>query len=440
MAAAPENDALARERSLECDGLFEGLYRGYRADVYEFSLRLVGKREDAEDVTQVAFLNAYRALARGNAPRKPRAWLFAIAHNVCMRHFRLQQRRPREVQLDPEVFESRGHGSGPTADDIRSALQALRSQERSALFLREFQGLSCAEIAARLGLSVSAVESSLFRARRTLREELETADIRPSVPARRRRTLGGLLPWPPGLEKLFSWLASLGRGGLAAKAAGVSAAAVMGTAAVVGTGVVSIGNSPARELPSEPARSTLLPSLELATARNPGRRPSTRASRVVAAQAPLVVPGTETAEASSAGGAVPAEIGATPDSTAGQSLTASQAPPSPATLSPPLELPPPELEPPSLPSAPPVPEASVPEPPPLEAPELPPPPELEPPALEPPALEPPALEPPSLEPPALEPPSLPPAPPVPEPPSLEPPELPPPPDLPLPPPPSLPLP
>src|SRR5688500_204811 len=101
MAAAPQVVVRAQKRPLECDELFEDLYRGYRADVYEFSLRLVGKREDAEDVTQVAFLNAYRALTRGNAPRKPRSWLLAIAHNVCMRHFRRQRRRPREVQLDP---------------------------------------------------------------------------------------------------------------------------------------------------------------------------------------------------------------------------------------------------------------------------------------------------------------------------------------------------
>lgn len=424
MAAAPENVALARRRSLECDGLFEGLYRGYRADVYEFSLRLVGKREDAEDVTQVAFLNAYRALARGNAPRKPRAWLLAIAHNVCMRHFRLQQRRPREVQLDPEIFESRGRGSGPTAADVRSALQTLGSRERSALVLREFQGLSCAEIAARLGLTVSAVESLLFRARRSLREELEKAEITPSVPARRRRTLGGLLPWPPSLEKLFSWLASLGRGGLGAKAAGVAAATVIGAGAVVGTGVVPTGKSPASEPPSEPTSRTLLPSLELAMTRDSSGRASTRAWRAVAdSQAPLVVSGTETAEASSAGVTAPAETGASPGSTAGLHTASQDAPRSFATPSPSLEFALPELEPPSLPPAP-----SLPEPPPLEPPDLPPPPELP----LPPVPEPPTLEPPSLPAPPPEPPELPPPPELPLPPPPEPPELPPPPPLPLP--------
>ncbi|MGH3132986.1 MAG: RNA polymerase sigma factor [Gaiellaceae bacterium] len=413
----PEHVALERQRSLECDAQFERLYRGYRADVYEFSLRLVGRREDAEDVTQLAFLNAYRALTRGNAPRTPRAWLLTIARNVCMRRFRQQQCRPREVQLDPEVFESKAHGNGATADDVRTALQSLGSQERSALLLREFQELSYAEIAARLGLSVSAVESLLFRARRALREELEKAGVTPSVPARRRRTLGGLLAWPPSLEKVFTWLASLGRGGLGSKAAGITAAAVIGTGAVVVTGVVPIGKSPARELPSEAPPSTLVPSPEPTMAPDSAGGPGTRASRAIAdSQALHVTPGTETAGLS-AGVAASAETGSSPRSTAGSSTASQEAPPSPATPSLSLELPPPELEPPSPPPAP-----SVPEPP-----ELPPPPELEPPSLPsaPSIPEPPLPEPPELPPPPeLEPPSLPSAPSVPP--------LPPPPPLPLP--------
>jgi RNA polymerase sigma factor (sigma-70 family) len=418
MAPALGQTTLERRPSFDSDRLCEDLYRDYRTEVYRYTLRLVGQREDAEDVTQVAFLNAYRALARGNAPTKPRAWLLAIAHNVCMKRFRQRQRRPREVRLDTEAFASRAGDSGPTAHDIRSALQALGAQERSALLLREFQELSYGEIASRLGLSISAVETLLFRARRSLREQLETADITPSVAAGRPRTLGGILPWPPSLEKLFSWLASLGRGGLSAKAAGVTAAAVIGTGAVVGTGIVPTGPSPARGQPSEPASGTVLSTDELANSRHSAGRPRAAAPQSVAdSQAPLLVPRTAAAGVLSAGGAVPSETG----STAGQSPTASQeAPPSVATPSPSLELPPPELEPPSLPPAP-----SVPEPPTLEPPVLPPPPELDPPELEPPALPPqPELDPPELEPPALppqpeldppepEPPALPPLPPVP---------------------------
>jgi RNA polymerase sigma factor (sigma-70 family) len=413
MATVPEQVTLERRRPLECDALFEGFYRGYRADVYEFSLRLVGRREDAEDVT-LAFLNAYRALARGNAPRTPRAWLLTIARNVCMRRFRQQQRRPREVQLDPEIFEARANDDGATTDDVRSALQTLTSQERSALLLREFQELSYAEIASRLGLSISAVETLLFRARRSLREELERTGVTPSVPSRKRRTLGGLLPWPPSLDRLFGWFGSLGGGGLSAKASAITVAALIAGGAVVGTGVPPFGSSRARGLPSEPTRSTLLPSSELSTARDSSGRPSTRAPRAAAdSQALLVAPRTETAGTSSVGVADPAETGGSPGSTAGHSTTASrEAPPSVATPSPSLELPPPELEPPSLPPAPSVPEPPALEPPVLEPPALPAPPELDPPELEPPALPPPPeLDPPELEPPAL--PPLPPAPPLP---------------------------
>ncbi|MGH3052942.1 MAG: RNA polymerase sigma factor, partial [Gaiellaceae bacterium] len=57
------------------DRSFEHLYRRHRRDVYGFALRAVRDPDEAEDVTQAAFLNAYRALHRGDHPQKPRAWL-----------------------------------------------------------------------------------------------------------------------------------------------------------------------------------------------------------------------------------------------------------------------------------------------------------------------------------------------------------------------------
>jgi len=387
MTAAPELG-----QTVGCDRLFENLYRRYEGDVYRLALQLVGQREDAEDVTQVAFLDAYRALARGNPPRTPRPWLFAIARNVCARRFRAQQRRPREVQLDPEIFEARADGNGAIVEELRSALQRLSFEQRSALVLREFQGLCYADIATRLELSVPAVETLLFRARRALRDELEKADVTPSVPARRaerkRKVLAGLLSWPVGMEKLLSWLGtlgrggfgSLGRGGLGLKAAGITAASVIGTVAV-GTGVVPLVPSPAGELPPAGAHSTpAAPTARLASAPGSAGRPSPAAEL--------------------------------------------EAPSRPAP-----SLPPPVLEAPSKPT-PPVPEPSQPEPSLLKSSMLQPPSVPAPSLLEPPALEPPSVPAPSLpEPPALEPPSLP-APPLPEPPELAPPLLPEPPSLP----------
>lgn len=207
---------------------FERLYREHRGDVYRFVLRDVGNREEAEDVTQTAFLNAYNAYMRGGAPEQPRAWLFAIAQNVGRRRFRVRSVRPIETPLDEEAAAARTPEDVPTAQEIGEAMATLPFNQRAALVLREVSGLSYAEIANELALSVSAVQMLIFRARRSLRLELE--------PARdRRRVVGGIfgLPLPSWLSKLFAPVAStIGRTGLVTKAASVVGAAAVGTGAL----------------------------------------------------------------------------------------------------------------------------------------------------------------------------------------------------------------
>ncbi len=156
------------------EAAFESLYSRHVRDVYGYALGVLGSSADAEDVTQTTFLNAYRALQGGQRPRKPRSWLFAIAHNVCRQRFRQAARRPREVELH-DAYAVEEETDAPTASDIARALQSLPFTQRSALVMRELEGRSQAEIAAALGASVSAVETLLFRARRGMREQLESA-------------------------------------------------------------------------------------------------------------------------------------------------------------------------------------------------------------------------------------------------------------------------
>jgi RNA polymerase sigma factor (sigma-70 family) len=137
---------------------------------------MLGNAADAEDVTQTTFMNAYRAVQSGERPRKPGAWLRTIAHNVCRQRFRTEARRPREVTAFEEEVAGPPLGEqpeGPSAADIKRALQALPFNQRSALVMRELEGRRQGEIAAALGLSESAVEALLFRARRGMREQLE---------------------------------------------------------------------------------------------------------------------------------------------------------------------------------------------------------------------------------------------------------------------------
>src|SRR4051794_37152833 len=156
------------------EAAFERLYERHVGGVYRYALGMLGDAADAEDVTQTTFLNAYRAYKKGTRPDKPQSWLIAIAHNVCRQRFRQAQRRPREVAFDEGIGEAEAvEPAGPTAEELRRALSELPPNQRAALVMRELEGSSYAEIAGVLGVSVSALETLLFRARRSLREQLD---------------------------------------------------------------------------------------------------------------------------------------------------------------------------------------------------------------------------------------------------------------------------
>ena len=160
-------------RRLNSDRAFERLYRKHAGDVYRYALVVMRNESDAEDVTQTTFMNAYRAMERGERPRQPQNWLITIAHNVCRQRFRQSQRRPSEVAYEEELAEATVDEDAISAEDIRRALGHLAFNQRSALVMRELEGRSYQEIAEIMGISVSAVETLIFRARRALREQLE---------------------------------------------------------------------------------------------------------------------------------------------------------------------------------------------------------------------------------------------------------------------------
>lgn len=165
----------------------EGLYRTHRTEVYRAALRKVGDHHEAEDVTQTAFLDAYKAILRGSKPDLPRAWLLAIAENVRRRRFRTMLGRPREEPLQDETLPSAEPPWRAQTEEIRTALARLGEGQRKVFLLRELGGFSYDEIATQLGLSVPAVQMLLFRARQRLRAELgRSGSVR----------IGGLIPVP----------------------------------------------------------------------------------------------------------------------------------------------------------------------------------------------------------------------------------------------------
>src|SRR5919201_2786157 len=177
---------------------FERIYQRHVADVYRYALAVMRNQADAEDVTQTTFLNAYRAFESGQRPEKPQNWLIAIAHNVCRQRFRQSARRPTEVAFDEDIgtqlVGAPEEEEAPSAEDIRRALGHLAFNQRAALVMRELEGRSYAEIAEILEVSPSAVETVIFRARRALREQLESSLTCGEAELAISRQLDNLLP------------------------------------------------------------------------------------------------------------------------------------------------------------------------------------------------------------------------------------------------------
>jgi RNA polymerase sigma factor (sigma-70 family) len=158
--AAPEADA-TRE-----------LYERYARQIYTYCLHQLGNREEAEDATQSTFLNAFRGYKRGVDPEFESAWVYKIAQNVCLTRQRSSSRR-RKVETPGDLDAMQDYVPAHQADSdelirLPEALDAMPEQQRRALLLREWQGLSYKEIGEELELSQAAVETLLFRARRSL--------------------------------------------------------------------------------------------------------------------------------------------------------------------------------------------------------------------------------------------------------------------------------
>ena len=220
-----------------CDRTFERLYRRHAGDVYRYALALLRDPTEAEDATQTAFMNAYRALVGGEEPRAPKAWLLAIVHNVCRMRRRSLARRPREVPLDDHPIAA-VDDERPNLDVVLAALAELPLNQRAALVMREVEGRSYREISEVLGVSTSAVEALIFRARRQLRV--------------RRDALGALAaaPLPASLGTLpgGAIATAVGTDVLLKAAAGVVAALVAGGAAYeAGTVAKGATTAPARK-------------------------------------------------------------------------------------------------------------------------------------------------------------------------------------------------
>src|SRR4029077_362537 len=168
VAAAPSigranrvEGALAPEADFPRD-----LYEQYAHQIFRYCLHQLGSREEAEDAVQSTFLNAFRGIKRGVVPELEAAWLFKIAHNVCLSRRRSTWRRGRiESPADFEVIEELAPAPARRGGELmgfQEGLERLPDTQRRAILLREWQGLSYREIAAELDVSQAAVETLIF--------------------------------------------------------------------------------------------------------------------------------------------------------------------------------------------------------------------------------------------------------------------------------------
>ncbi len=176
---ADEDDCLLHDVAAGDGRAFKRLRERHLNRIYSLALRITGSRADAEDAAQEAFTRAWRkAESWQTGEAKFSTWLYRVTMNLCID----ARRRPRTEQLDPELPLA---DPAPGADtrmlaaereaSVQAALAALPERQREAMALCYTLGLSNAEAAETMEISVKAYESLLVRAKKEIRARLEGA-------------------------------------------------------------------------------------------------------------------------------------------------------------------------------------------------------------------------------------------------------------------------
>ena len=162
------------------------LMERHKAAVYGYLLRLTGRHEAAEDIFQEVFLKLVRSPAAYGERQKFRAWLFTVARNAAMDHFRRETSRgevplegeegrpgPGDRAVSPEPGPEQAALDKASGEQIAAALARLSPDQREVFYLRHYSGLSFKEIAEMLALPIGTVLARMSRAAAQLRKKLE---------------------------------------------------------------------------------------------------------------------------------------------------------------------------------------------------------------------------------------------------------------------------
>lgn len=164
-------------------GALEALLSRYQPRIYRFGLRMCRDREEARDVLQETLIAAARTLREFRGASSLSTWLYTIARSFCIKEHRRSKFAPaHEASLDDTSVSRRLVSSAPSPEErsaeaeiaraLEGAVLALEPMQREVLLLRDGEGLTAAEVARVLGISIEAVKSRLHRARSAIRAAL----------------------------------------------------------------------------------------------------------------------------------------------------------------------------------------------------------------------------------------------------------------------------
>ena len=187
-----DEDLVARSRGGDLDS-FNQLILRWERPIYALAYRVIGREEDARDVCQETFLRAFRALPGFKGQAKFSSWLYRIALNLCRDWIRRQRRAPT-VQLpegvDPSELAAE-RGPVESIEDLVSrrelsavveeAMARLPEEQRTAIVLKEYHGMTFQEIADLQGCPLSTVKTRLYQGLSVLRRHLEKNGTTPQL-------------------------------------------------------------------------------------------------------------------------------------------------------------------------------------------------------------------------------------------------------------------
>ena len=179
-----DEELVARSQRGDVDSFNELIIRWERP-IYALAYRVIGRDEEARDVCQEAFLRAFRALPGFKGQAKFSSWLYRITLNLCRDWIRRQRRAPvSQMPEDTDVLEmAAARGPVESIEDlvarrelsavVEEAMALLPDEQRTAIILKEYHGMTFQEIADLQGCPLSTVKTRLYQGLSVLRRQLE---------------------------------------------------------------------------------------------------------------------------------------------------------------------------------------------------------------------------------------------------------------------------